>query len=296
MVRTMKKKRLQKLEALKSDFERSAREQYFESYDGSKLRILSFIEPKNPAEDIEILFVPGLLTIFPRWEKVVKELNQWYKVHYFESREKISSELVKKASMRIEDFREDLVFAERTLGLQHKKYITISSSMGGSMILENLAKKTMNPIANIFISPGVELPFPKWVPPLLHFLPPFAMTMLKPFIRWYLRNFTVDAKKEPEQVKQYIRSVNEAEMKKLRKWILKNANKYNGWHLLPKVQSKAIIIGASTDKAHKTDLTERVAEALPNNTYIDLGTNKAAHDTPLVELTRKVIADLAKKS
>ncbi|MHA1743282.1 MAG: hypothetical protein ACTSV6_03405 [Candidatus Heimdallarchaeota archaeon] len=288
----MKDKRRKKLEALKSDFERSAQEQYFESFDGSKLRILSFIKTKEPPATIEILFIPGLLTIFPRWEKVVKELNKWYIVHYVESREKFSSILPKRATMRLEEIRKDLVFAIKNLGLQNKRYITISSSMGGAMILENLATGELTPLDNILISPGVEFPFPKWIRPLLHVLPPFVMTMIKPFIRWYLRTFTVDSKKEPEQAKQYIRAVNEAEMRKLRRWILKNANKYNGWHLLPKIHGKVVVIGASTDKTHKSDFTKRVAEALPNSRYIDLGTNKAAHDMPLVDLTKTVIEEL----
>ncbi|MHA1125138.1 MAG: hypothetical protein ACTSQX_05855 [Candidatus Heimdallarchaeota archaeon] len=67
---------------IKSDFELSAKEIYVKSFDESSLRVLSFEEPKEPKEDIEVLLIAGLLSVFQRWEKVVKELNQNYKVHY----------------------------------------------------------------------------------------------------------------------------------------------------------------------------------------------------------------------
>ncbi len=280
----MGKKQEEKLEALKSNFERSATEQYIQVNDGNQLRVLSFIREEQTVNEIEVMFIPGLLTIFPRWEKVVKELNKHYTVHYIESREKISSKLLKRASLDLRKIWKDLSNIEKTLGLDKKRYITISSSMGGSMIIENLATNELSPIGSILIGPGVKVHFPKWVPIFLHVFPAFGMRMLKPLIRWYLRTFTVDAKKEPKQAKQYTRSVNEADMPKLRKWIIKNANKYNGWHLLPKIEDRIILIAASTDKVHKSDFSAKVSEALSNCTYVDLGTNEAAHDTPLVEL------------
>ncbi|NHJ06070.1 MAG: hypothetical protein EAX90_14685 [Candidatus Heimdallarchaeota archaeon] len=285
-----KQKESQKTE--KTEFEQNAKEQYFKVFDGSELRVLSFENPPNSKENIEIMFISGLLTIFPRWEKVVKELNEHYKVHYIESREKATSKLVKKAPMKIEIMREDLDSIEKALNLDKKQYITISSSMGGAMILENLAKKAISPIGSILISPGVEVIFPKWSTILIPLVPAFGISMLKPLVRWYLRNKTVDSEKEPEQAKQYIRSVNEADVKKMKKCIVKNANKYDGWDILPKIQDRIILVGATTDKAHRSDFSFRVANALTNCTFVDLGTNKAAHDTPLVELTKDFIKEL----
>ncbi len=288
----MGKKQAKNNEDYKSEFERSAKEQYIEVFDGSQLRVLSFEHPPNPTEDIEIMFVPGLLTIFPRWEPVVKELNEHYKVHYIESREKSSSKLVRRAEMKLSEIKEDLDYIEKALGLDQRKYITISSSMGGSQVLENLASKGLTPIGSILLSPGVEIIFPKLSPALLRILPPFVINLLKPFIRWHLRNKTVDSKKEPKQARDYIRAVNEADVPKMRKMILKNANRYNGWALLPKIKNRIILIGASTDKTHKSDFSLKVSTALVNCTFVDLGTNKAAHDTPIVDLTKEFMKEL----
>ena len=125
--------------------------------------------------------------------------------------------------MKIPEIKKDLDYIEKALGLDKRKYITISSSMGGSQVIENLATKTLTPIGSILLSPGVELIFPKWAPILLRFMPAFGINLMKPYVRWHIRNKTVDIEKEPDQAREYIRSVNEADVKKLRK-IRKGAN------------------------------------------------------------------------
>ena len=75
-----KKKKYQK-----TPFEESAKEQMVALSDGSKIRVLSFIEVKNPREDITVFFIPGMFSIFPRWEPVVQALNENYQIYYVES-------------------------------------------------------------------------------------------------------------------------------------------------------------------------------------------------------------------
>ncbi|NHJ46933.1 MAG: hypothetical protein FK733_04015 [Asgard group archaeon] len=283
------------MELEKTEFELSAKERYISVFDSSELRVLSFENVENPVEDVEVMFIPGLLTIFPRWEKVVKELNEHYKVHYIESREKKTSKLVRKASLKIVEMSKDLDNIEKDLGLDNKKYITVSSSMGGSMILENLAAKRISPIGSILVSPGVEVPFPRYVLLLLRILPVFVINWIKPIIKRFVRKRAADAEKEPIQAAAYVRSVEEADVRKMKKCILKNARKYNGWDLLPKIKDRIILIGATTDKSHSSDFSANVAKSLSNSTYIDLGTNRAAHDTPLVELSVKFVQELVEK-
>ena len=278
-----------------SDFEQSAKVQYIKVFNGIELRVLSFEKVKYPAENIEILFIPGFLTIFPRWEKVVMELSENYKVHYVETREKKTSKFVKKNSMKITEMCKDLEYIEKALLLNKRKYITISSSLGGALILESLAVKLISPLGSIIIGPGIEIPIKKLAPIIIRLIPIFVVYLLKPFIRWYIRTRLVDFEKEPQQAAAYIRAVEEADIRKMKKWILANANKYNGWNNLPNISNRIILIGASTDKAHSSDISEKVASALPNCAYVDLGTNKAAHDTPLVNFTREFMKELSNK-
>jgi len=274
-----------------SEFERSAKEHLIKVSDGSEIRLLSFTNVKNPREDMAIYFIPGLFTIFPRWEKVVQELNENYPVYYVESREKITSNIVKKAKYDVPRQTKDLAEAAKAIGLNKKNYITISSSMAGSAVLENHAQKTMTPKGSILISPGVEFHFPRWVLIVLRLFPPFVIQIMKPFIRWLLGDVRVDKKNEPEQSAQYKRAITEANPRKMKKCILAIAH-YNGWEILPKIQDRMILIGATKDKVHESDFAHSIAKALVNCSFIDLGTNKAAHDTPLVQLAGKFIQEL----
>ncbi|MHA1169467.1 MAG: hypothetical protein ACTSRU_16700, partial [Candidatus Hodarchaeales archaeon] len=88
--------------------------------------------------------------------------------------------------------------------------------------------------------------------------------------------------------------ITEADPRKMRKNILSIAH-YNGWDNLPKIKDRLILIGATLDTVHESDFAHRVANALENCSFIDLGTNKAAHDTPLVELTGKFMLELSGK-
>ncbi|MBD3190742.1 MAG: hypothetical protein GF308_08860 [Candidatus Heimdallarchaeota archaeon] len=271
-----------------SAFERSGKESYIPLSDGCEIRALSFEHPPDPQEDIEVFFVPGMITIFPRWEKVVKELNEHYIVHYIETREKFTSHLTRQAKMTIKRMAQDLAEAEKFFGLQEKQYITISSSLGGTLLLEKLAEKAIKPRGSLLVGPTAEIPFPTGTPFLLRFTPAFVMNLFKPAIRWYFRNILVDREAEPEQAKQYVRALNEADFRKVRKCIIKNHN-YNGWPILPKIDGRCLLIGATKDKVHKSELTLRMGKAMPNCTFVDLGTNKAAHDTPLVKLAQRFI-------
>jgi len=241
------------------------------------------------------MMIPGFLSLFSRWEKVVEKLNENYKIHYIESRDKITSKFFRRASMKICEMSKDLVIIEKTLELNNRKYITISSSMGGSMVLECLATKSISPIGSIFIGPVIEINTPRWIPALLRVLPPFAVNWLKPLMRWGIRNKMVDSEKEPEQLREYINSINKADPAKLKKWFLINSNKYDCWHILSKIKNRIIIIGTSTDMTHKNDMAEKASNKLLNSTYVELRSNKAAHDLAFVEVTMKFMKELAKK-
>ncbi|NHJ46930.1 MAG: hypothetical protein FK733_04000 [Asgard group archaeon] len=55
-------------------------------------------------------------------------MNKNYTLHYVESRDKITSKLVKRATMKIEEMSKDLDIIEKYLKLNERKYITITSS------------------------------------------------------------------------------------------------------------------------------------------------------------------------
>ena len=276
----------------KTDFEQNAKEQYVKVSDGSEIRVLTFESLSEEPNNIEIFFIPGMMTIFPRWEKVVKELNDRYKIYYIESREKKTSKLTKKAKIDIPQLSDDLIQVQNYLGLNKREYISVSSSLGGTTILEAAAKGELTPVGSVFVGPGSEFHFPKWLIFLLRITPAFILTLFKPLARFILGDIRVDKKNDPDQSRAYKRMIDEADFGRMKKCIL-NIYDYKGWSILPKVHHRALLVGATHDTLHESDFTKKIADSMPNGTFIDLITNQAAHDTPLVELTNAFVAELA---
>jgi hypothetical protein len=71
--------------------------------------------------------------------------------------------------------------------------------------------------------------------------------------------------------------------------------KYDGWDLPPKIDIPALLIGASADVMHAAENCKRVDSLMPNSYYIDLGTNKAAHEQPLIDEIYKFIQKIEEK-
>ena len=65
---------------------------------------------------------------------------------------------------------------------------------------------------------------------------------------------------------------------KLKKWFLHNANKYNCTDILETVNERIILIGTTSDMTHDCKIAFNIASKLINCTYIELRSNKAAHD------------------
>ena len=63
---------------------------------------------------------------------------------------------------------------------------------------------------------------------------------------------------------------------------LKQFRKYKGWDLLPNIITDCLVVGASKDRMHYT--SEKTAKIIPNATFVDLETNKATHDQPLLDV------------
>ena len=124
---------------------------------------------------------------------------------------------------------------------------------------------------------------------LIYMVPNFVKEFFMPIFRFYMGRFHVDKNKYPEQYRKYVRAGEESNLRKIRRVIWKIGNKCSNWEMVPKVETKTLLIGATEDKMHTTEMTLRVHEMLPNSEYVDLGTNKAAHEQPLVDIMKKFI-------
>jgi homoserine acetyltransferase len=118
--------------------------------------------------------------------------------------------------------------------------------------------------------------FPKVLGSIIPALPPALYTVVKPVIKWYLRNFRLDKQKEPEQVKKYENTLDAADPYKLKPNALAIRN-YAIWDKLPHIKTPIVIIGAKSDTLHGTEYLEKMLELLPRAGYRELASNKETH-------------------
>ncbi len=281
-------------EDLRSEVEKLGKETYYTMSDGTKVRVLVFDSAEN-IHEYSIFVIPGFLTVFQGWDDAIAPLSKEYKVYYFESREKSSSIMPNKRIERkvtLTRMAYDLKEVIEQMKLDKTKYITVCSSTGGTIQIEALSNKWINPPGAVMVGPSTQYNLHLIVPILLYMVPNFVKKIFMPIFRFYMGRFHVDKKKYPEQYRKYVRAGEESNLRKIRKAIWKMGNKYSCWEMVPKVETKTLLIGATEDKMHTAEITQRVHELMPNSEYKDLGTNKATHGQPLVDIVKKFISEL----
>ncbi|NHJ85063.1 MAG: alpha/beta hydrolase [Asgard group archaeon] len=282
-------------EDLRTEIEKKAIEHYYEMSDGTKVRVLEFDLAKKP-NDYVLFYIPGFATVFQSWEKSIELLSKDYKIYYFESREKGSAIYPNRKTERkntLEKMAHDIKEVIEQMKLDDQKYVTLCSSTGGTIEVEALANKWLHPDGAIMIGPTIEYHMKFAAPFLIQICPIFVKDFFMPVFRWYMGKFYVDKKAYPKQYAKYVRAGEEAKIRRVRKVLWQTLN-YANWEKVPLVEARSLLIGASEDTMHATEETHRVHKLMPNSTFIDLGTNIAAHSEPLVEAVNDFIKELEK--
>ncbi|MCK5157770.1 MAG: alpha/beta hydrolase [Candidatus Heimdallarchaeota archaeon] len=282
-------------EDLRAEIEKKAKEIYCEMSDGTKVKILDFDLAENPNK-YTIFLIPGFTTVFLSWEILVEILSKEFRILYFESREKSSSIAPNRKVQRSTTLRKmayDIKEVTEQLELDKQDYIILCSSAGGTILVEALSEKWLNPPGAIMVGPTMEYHIQFIAPFLITIVPDFMKNLFMPLFRWFLGKFHVDKKEHPKQYAKYARSGEEAILRKIRR-VLREMYRYNCWHMPPKIETRTLIIGASTDKVHATEDAIRTHELIPNSSYIDLEDNIAAHTQPMADALKDFIKELEK--
>jgi len=280
-------------EDLRAEIEKKAKEIYCEMSDGTKVRILDFDLAEKPNK-YTIFLIPGFVTVFLSWEILIEILSKEFRILYFESREKSSSIAPNRKVQRSTTIRKmayDIKEVVEQLELNKQDYIILCSSTGGTILVEALSEKWLDPPGAIMVGPTIEYHLKFVVPFLITVFPVFMKNLGMPIFRWYMGKFHVDKKEHPKQYAKYNRAGEEANLRKIRK-VLWELWRYKCWHMIPKVETKTLLVGASTDKVHSTEECIRTHELMPNSSYIDLGDNIAAHSQPLADALMDFIKEL----
>ena len=259
---------------------------YLKMSDGVELRLLSFVPEKPKAT---IFLNPGLGTLVLSWERLLDALwRDNFEVYYFESREKYTARYPGKTIITRERMIQDVVEAINQLEL--KDYIAIGSSLGSTILIHAMAKKLISPKHAILVGHSAEMKLPVGLKLILPLVNDFIYKLSKPLVKWYILSKYTDKEADPEQYYKYSLGIDLSVPSRFRKIIRAWAgNKV--WDDLPLIETHCILVGAEKDKLHASDLTKRIAEMIPNADYVDLETNKAAHDKPLIDLINKILEE-----
>lgn len=257
------------------------------------LRLIKFENPANEKKPV-ILFVAGWVSQISAWQEVLVELTRNYNLHYLETREKISSQIKGHVEYGVEDIASDIVKVVSKSGFSNNRYCLMGSSLGATAIVNSCLSLTVKPLALILIAPNAVFRVPAFWVPIIYAFHPHLYFLLKPVIKWYLKNFRLSYKSDPEQYKKYSAALDAADPWKLKKGILR-LKKYAIWDILPRVNYPALIIGASKDALHEPENLRKMTRLMPRATYIDLETNRKTHSKIMVDSAHHFIINLWQK-
>ncbi|MCK5183058.1 MAG: hypothetical protein KAQ95_02045, partial [Candidatus Heimdallarchaeota archaeon] len=164
-------------EDLRAEIEKKAKEIYCEMSDGTKVKILDFDLAENPNK-YTIFLIPGFTTVFLSWEILVEILSKEFRILYFESREKSSSIAPNRKVQRSTTLRKmayDIKEVTEQLELDKQDYIILCSSAGGTILVEALSEKWLNPPGAIMVGPTMEYH--------IQFIAPFLITIVPDFMK-----------------------------------------------------------------------------------------------------------------
>ncbi|MHA1122345.1 MAG: alpha/beta fold hydrolase, partial [Candidatus Heimdallarchaeota archaeon] len=115
--------------------------------------------------DYIIILIPGFLTVFQSWQRVMELLTPEFRVLYLETREKVSSIVPRKLERKIKltDMAHDIKEVIQQLEMDGQKYITLTSSTGGNILTEALSKEWLHPTGAIMVGPAIEFHIGKMV-------------------------------------------------------------------------------------------------------------------------------------
>jgi hypothetical protein len=155
--------------------------------------------------------------------------------------------------------------------------------MGSNAILEGLKGGRLAAKAAFLIGPNAEFHFPWWGRPLVH-LPPWVYSAAKPFVLWYLRNFRVNSREDPEQMARYVRTIRAADPER----IMLSARAVINYDAMPGLETVTVPVAvafAASDTLHGENEVQRIVDAMPRGRAVSCPSNTYMH-------TAAVIADL----
>jgi len=254
---------------------------------GVSLRLITF-RPGHKSPLPAVVFVAGWISRIESWQKVLREMTRDFVVYYIETREKISSKVPENANFDVNTIGDDIVQSIEHLRLEENRYLLFGSSLGATVIVDMYSRLSIKPCCLVLVAPNAEFRMPLiWKIIIILFYPPFYI-LLKPWVKWYLRRFRLNVKKDAAQYAKYCRALDGADPYKLKPAAL-SFSRYQIWDMLQVIDSPVLIVGGSHDKLHDPENLKRMTALLSSSSYVDLETNSRTHTAEVVEVTRRFL-------
>ena len=263
--------------------------------EGVRLQVFQW-RPERDTGAEPIFFVAGWISLVSGWRELLEVLVPKHPVVYLETREKRSA-MIDRRLMRPENFSipclaDDLIAVAEELGLDGGDAVLFGSSMGSNAILEALKFDRLRARAAFLVGPNAEFSFPWWGPPAVKILPPAVIQGLKKFVIWYLRRFRVNARDDPAQMARYVRTISEADAKRLKL----SALAVLGYSVMPgleTISTPVAVACAASDSLHGEDEVRRIVDAMPRGTAVACPSNTYMHTAAVAGDLESYLAGLA---
>ncbi len=261
--------------------------------DGVKLRFIDF-DPGVKKNIPIMLFVSGWISLIDGWKGFLQEITPKMHTRYYETREKKTSVIPRgtRVSYTMERLRQDLREVIVATIPPKRSFVLAGSSLGASAIIEYLIDPDGPlPECAVLIGPNAEFRFPRFLTPIVMTVYPSLYAIANPIVKWYLRNFRVDTKHAPEQMRKYERTLDNADPYKLKANALA-LMKYSAWDRLHRITTPCLIVGAKTDTLHGAETLQRMISLIKHADYIEMESNTATHGT---EAGKRILEYVLKK-
>jgi len=254
------------------------------------LRVITF-EPLKDTDNPAVIFVSGWISRISGWKDVLIEMSRDFPIYYVETREKNSSVIAGEVSFRVVDFALDIAAVVDVLDLKDGKFILCGSSLGATSIIESCRFLQQKPLCLVLIGVNAVFYAPIIWKITIFLFPPRFYLLMKPVIKWYLRNFRLDVQHDLTQYVKYCGNLDAANPWRLKKAALEFI-KYEIWAKLPDIQIPSLLVSASNDELHDHDNIQKISALLPKSTTIDMELNSNSHSPAVVGEIRKYIGKI----
>jgi pimeloyl-ACP methyl ester carboxylesterase len=249
------------------------------------IRILHF-QPHSTVRTLPLVIVPGLSSVIESFRGVLQEITRTHVVIYVETREKPSSNTSDNCCFDMSSFARDLEVSIAMAGLEDDGYLLVGYSLGAAAIMESFQRLPVKPVRVVLAEPVPQFRIPVWSLPLARWAP-ILFPVIKPFAKWYMRNFMIDTKKDPEVMRIVERALDAADPVKLGR-TLRSLYQYEAWGRLHHIDRPTHIIATSGDTLHKHDDILRMNDLIPGSKLLDMVDNRRTHSRDMALLLREL--------